>query len=273
MSLALTGIGNNNIIESMKTKLLVMILLIAACGGNHDKNSRGAKFRQSMIDIEKIASMSRITDDNRSIYQIFGPGDTIAFYQRLLITDAADTSMYYPEDLIKPYGKNLVNGELYTLNKAAEFPSNDSIWPDKLPQRLGEETVYGVRSPDSNIFAFETVVAIGQSDTREVHRIFLVKGDSTSQLSFGDTSVFLDRFSNTGRYLSAIYGTKPTWLLIYDLRADKLFRIEHDSNYVDYLTSFSPTDSMMMFIRSDSKYRYGRDFFGDIWLVRFNEGK
>jgi hypothetical protein len=179
--------------------------------------------------------------------------------------------MYYPEDLIKPYGRSLINDQLYTLSNPATFPPNDTIPRGFLPSRQGEESVYGVKSPDSSLFAYETVALTSKDGTKQAHRIYLVQGDSTRQLSFGDTSVFLDRFSNTGRYLAAIYGTIPTWLLIFDLKDNKVYRIEHDSTYVDYLTSFSPSDSMMLFIRSDSKYRLGRDFFGDIWLVRFNK--
>jgi hypothetical protein len=255
----------------MKRNIVILVLLLAACGGKNNGDSQAEKFRHSMLNAETIATMTRITDDSRSIYQVFGPGDTIAFYQRLLLTDAEDTSMYYPEDMIKPYGKNLINDALYTLSSPAPFPSNDTIPRGNLPRKLGEETVYGVKSPDSSLFAYETVALVNKEGTREAHRIYLVKGDSTRQLSFGDTSVFLDRFSNTGRYLTAIYGTMPTWLLIFDLKDDKVYRIKHDSTYVDYLTSFSPSDSMMMFIRSDSRYRLGRDFFGDIWLVRFNK--
>jgi hypothetical protein len=255
----------------MRKNIVIMVLLLAACGNKNDIESQGDKFRRSIISAETIATMTRITDDNRSIYQVFGPGDTIAFYQRLLLTDAEDTSMYYPEDLIKPYGKNLINNELYTLSNPAPFPPNDTIPRGNWPHRLGEETVYGVKSPDSSLFAYETVALTNKEGTKEAHRIYLVNGDSTRQLSFGDTSVFLDRFSNTGRYLTAVYGTMPTWLLIFDLKEDKVYRIGHDSTYVDYLTSFSPSDSMMMFIRSDSRYRLGRDFFGDIWLVKFNK--
>jgi len=257
----------------MKRNIVILVLLLAACGGKKDGDSQADNFRRSMISAETVATLTRITDDNRSIYQVFGPGDTIAFYQRLLITDADDTSMYYPEDWIKPYGRSLINDQLYTLSNPAPFPPNDTIPRSEFPRRLGEETVYGVRSPDSDLFAYETVALINKEGTEEAHRIYLVKGDSTRQLSFGDTSVFLDRFSNTGRYLAAIYGTVPTWLLIFDLKEDKVYRIEHDSTYIDYLTSFSPSDSMMMFIRSDSGYRLGKDFLGDIWLVKFNKAK
>jgi hypothetical protein len=263
----------NNIIGSMKKYIVVLVFLSAACGSKNNSDLQAEKFRRSMISAETIATLTRITDDSRSIYQVFGPGDTIAFYQRLLLTDAEDTSMYYPEDLIKPYGKNLINDQLYTLGSPATFPPSDTIQRGLLPRKMGEESVYGVKSPDSNLFAYETVALINKEGSKGVHRIYLVNGDSTRQLSYGDTSVFLDRFSNTGRYLSAIYGSMPTWLLIFDIKEDKVYRIEHDSTFVDYLTSFSPSDSMMMFIRSDSKYRLGRDFFGDIWLARFNKSK
>ena len=255
----------------MKYRIAILILLLAACGGKGGKKAAVNRFYQSMQDIGSIATLQQVTDDNRSIYQVFGPGDTIAFYQRLLLTDAEDTSMYFPEDMVKPYGKNLLNGDLYTLSDAAPFPENDSIFPTRLPSRIGEETVYGVQSPIAGILAYETATLPLKEGDKQTHRIYLVKGDTTKQLTYGDTSVFLDRFSKTGRYLTAVYGTTPTWLLIFDIQKNKLYRINHDSSYVDYLTCFSSDDSEMMFIRSNSKYRLGRDFFGDIWLVKFDK--
>jgi Tol biopolymer transport system component len=185
-----------------------------------------------------------------------------------LLTDIADTFAYFPDETIKPYGININNGELYTLDGKIGFPSNRVLDIRDLPKQPGEETVWGVASPESSVFAFETT----RSD-KKTHLIYLAIGNTIRQLTFGDISCYIDRFSETGRYLTVVYGTGPTWILVFDLRTNHIFRVERPDNdkpIIDYLTSFSPDDRMMLFIRSDKKYRWERDYFGDIWLLRFN---
>ncbi|OGC94491.1 MAG: hypothetical protein A2W25_01535 [candidate division Zixibacteria bacterium RBG_16_53_22] len=220
---------------------------------------------QGFGDATDIGTVTQLTDDYRSIYPVFGPGDTIVYYRRLLLTDAQDTFAYYPDELIKPYGKHISTGRLYTLSKASEFPSAREIDPVRLPHAFGKKPVFAVASPDSASYAFETVEGVNQ-----VHTLFLVEGDSLRQISAGSVSCFLDRFSSTGRYLTAICGKVPTWILIFDLVDGGVYRIPHDGTYIDYLTSFSSDDRMMLFIRSNNAYRYGRDFFGNIDIFKFD---
>lgn len=256
-----------DIIGTMKREVFLLIsLLLLACGSR--KLSETDRFRVLAVDATKIGVLQRLTDDDRSIYPVFGPGDTIVYFQRFLLPDVADTFAYFSDETVKPYGVNINDGQLYTLDGKVDFPSNRVIEVSDLPKRAGEETIWGVASPDSGTFAFETVPEGGKT-----HLIYLAWGDSIRQLSFGNIPCFLDRFSNTGRFLTAIYGTGPTWILIFDLKANLIFRIErpeNDNASIDYLTSFSPDDRMMLFIRSDKKYRLEQDYFGDIWLLRFN---
>jgi hypothetical protein len=258
----------------MKAIIILACLQILACGSRRSQETINENFGKSMVGIEEIGTLRQITNDGRSIYPVFAPGDSIVFYQRLLVTNAADTFAYRPDELVKPYGINITNGQLYTLDSAAEFPSDRKIDLETLPRRFTEETVWGVASPDSNVFAFETTsIDTFSQDNKKVHLIYLAIGDSIRQLSYGTRSCYLDRFSNTGRYLTAVYGNGPTWLLLYDLSSGILYRTEHDSTIVDYLTCFSPNDSMMLFIRSGNKYKWGNDYFGDIWLLTLNKTK
>lgn len=246
---------------------ILTMLLVLACSekkgkGGSDRSGTGFK------DARDMGNMTQLTDDYRSIYPVFGPGDTIVFYRRLLLTDVQDTFAYYPEELIKPYGKHIFTGELYTLSKAGEFPSAREISPARLPNDFGKKPVFAIASPDSVSYAFETI-----EGTSQVHTLYLVEGGSLRQITSGSVSCFLDRFSNTGRYLTAIYGRVPTWVLIFDLVDGGVYRVPHDSSYVDYLTSFSSDDQMMAFIRSNNAYRYGRDFFGNIILFKFKDSR
>lgn len=246
-----------------------MLIAVMACGS--DRSRETVKFKNLAIDALKSGALERLTDDGRSIYPNFGPGDTIVFYQRLLLTDLADTFAYFPEDIIKPYGVNIKNGELYTLEGKPGFPSAKEIDVSRLPQIMGEETVWGVRSPDSGTIAFETIPTKSKEKT---HFIYLSVDDSVRQLTFGDVPCFIERFSNTGRYLTAVYNTGPTWLLIFDLKNNLLYKIERpesDGDIADYLTSFSSDDSMMLFVRSKKEYLWGNDYFGDIWLLKFGK--
>jgi hypothetical protein len=60
---------------------------------------------------------------------------------------------------------------------------------------------------------------------------------------------------------------------VFDLKTAKVYRIERSGDYIDYMTDFSADDRMMLFVRSDEKYSAGQDYFGDIWLVRFDTAK
>ncbi len=245
--------------------LLLALLLAYACSGNKGRGGSafsGFAYENAMT----IGALKQLSDDERSIYPVFGPGDTIVFFQRLLLTDVLDTFIYHQDETIKPYGAHISSGELYTLSKASEFPSAQVLDPAKLPNDFGRQPVFAIASPDSQSYAFET--AEGSS---EVHTLYLVEGDSLRQITSGSVSCFLDRFSNTGRYLTAIYGKVPTWVLIFDLVEGGAYRIPHDSTFVDYLTSFSSDDHMMSFIRSNSAYRFGQDYFGNIFLFTFND--
>jgi len=251
----------------MKNKMLLMVvsLVFLVCSRDGKQgNSRG--FRAALKDATAIGTITQLSNDWRSIYPVFDPGDTIAFYRRLLLTDVQDTFAYYENERIRPYGVNIYTGELYTLSKNCEFPPSRELDPTKLPNDFGKKPTFAIASPDSVSYAFETVD--GQS---QVHTLYLVEGDSLRRITDGDVSCFLDRFSNTGRYLTAIYGKIPTWILIFDLIEGGVYRIPHDSDYVDYLTSFSSDDHKMLFIRSNRQYRYGRDFFGNIQLFTFTD--
>jgi hypothetical protein len=252
-------------------KILFSLILVAVMACGSDRSRETIKFRNLPENILEIATLEKLTDDGRSIYPNFGPGDTIVFYQRLLLTDLADTFAYFPEEIIKPYGVSIKNGELYTLEGKPKFPSTREIDVSRLPQIVGEETVWGVRSLDSSIIAFETIPAKNKEKT---HFIYLSEGDSVRQLTYGDVPCFVERFSNTGRYLTAVYNTGPTWLLIFDLKNNHIYKIERpesDGDIADYLTSFSSDDSMMLFIRSKKEYLWGNDYFGDIWLLKFKK--
>lgn len=251
----------------MRTAIISLILLsFLACGS--DKQAE--RFNKSIIDTGQIGTLKRLTDDDRSIYPVFSPGDTIAYYQRLLVTDVVDTMYFYDQEVIKPYGINIGSGELYTLSSKAAFPSNRVIAVSELPTAEGEETVWGVASPDSLTLAFESIPYKSKEMT---HIIYLAQGNSIRRLTFGKTSCFIDRFSNTGRYLTAIMGNGPTSILIFDLVKNQIYKIDspkNDSAVVNYMTVFSRDDSMMLFVRSKMEYQWGKDYFGDIWLLKFN---
>jgi hypothetical protein len=261
--------SNSDYYGDMKIRLIILAALLLACSSNKNKIALDERFRNEMIDAADIGKLTPLTQDGRSIYPIFAPGDTIVYYKRLLITDAVDTFIYKMDEMIKPYGIGISNGELYTLSKPYDYPSTRVVPPSDYPRRYGEKVDWALRSPaDSNVIAFETVTSDNEN---AIHILYLAIGDSIIQLSFGNISCFLDQFSNTGRYLSAIYDQGPTWIIVYDIKKGRCYRINHEGDSIDYLSIFSPDDSMMLFIRSDKKYRYGKDYFGDVWLLKFNQ--
>jgi hypothetical protein len=252
-------------------KWIVALVVISgfACSHKTVRESSDQRFRNSLADASSIGSFKRLTDDDRAIYPVFSPGDSIIFFRRLLLTSAADTFAYFPDEWIKPYGVNVLSSEFYTLEGTLVFPSVAEVDTMRLPHIFNEKTVWGTYSPDGKTFAFETIHATEHG----VHLIYVVKDDSIRQLSYGLTSCYLERFSNTGRYLTAIYGDSSAHILIFDLNENKAYRIERGTprdSLFDFMTVFSPTDTLMAFVRSDKKYRWGNDYFGDIWVMRLN---
>jgi hypothetical protein len=250
----------------MRNLTIILASAILACSSEKKTITTDDLFWSSQISVGRTASLKKLTDDSRSIYPAFAPGDSIVLFQRLLLTDPADTSYFLPEEMIRPFGINIESGQLYTLSSKYNYPSDRALeGPAEAPAGL-EHVVWGIRSPDTNVLAFETLTGVANN----VHTLYLAMGDSIAQLSYGATSCFLDRFSNTGRYLTATYGIGPTWVFVFDLKENRLYRIENDSDWVDYMTTFSSDDGMMVFLRSDRKYSLGDDFFGDIWLLKFD---
>ena len=81
----------------------------------------------------------------------------------------------------------------------------------------------------------------------------------------------IERFSNTGRYLTAVIENEPTWILIYDLEFNKFYRLENPNKLFEYRTVFSSDDKMITFISSDKSFSNAGDYFGDIWIFKFNQ--
>jgi hypothetical protein len=223
-----------------------------------------------MRNATEIGTLKQLTHDGCSIYPVFSQGDTIALYRRLLITDLQDTIAYFPEQMTRVYGININNNELYTAQGNYNFPEPMQVPKVELPRMQYEDADWGIRSPDTGFYAFETI----STTANKIRNIYLAHGDSINQLSYGNTPCYLDRFSNTGRYLTAVYSKGPTWILIFDLKKNQVFKINRESandSLVDYMTCFSPTDDKMLFIRSNKQYRGGSDFFGDVWLFKFDK--
>jgi hypothetical protein len=247
-----------------------IVLAIIACSSKKPEKSLDDTFRAGLIDASTAGTLQQLTTDGRSIYPVFGQGDTIVLYKRLLITDPKDTIAYFPNEMVRPYGINIVTKDLFTTEGDYDFPEVGQLPDSELPKQQYENAVWGIRSPNKNISAFESLI----SKEKSIRHIYLSYGDSIKQLTYGEMSCFIDRFSNTGRYLTAIYNTGPTWILIFDLKKNMIYRINRGNqsdSLIDYLTCFSPNDNMMLFIRSVKQYRWGRDYFGNVWLYKFND--
>jgi hypothetical protein len=251
----------------MRSVYISLVILVFGCSPEKKADIRYDRFSESLKPAAETGTINRLTQDGRSLYPVFAPGDSIVLYKRLLVTTAEDAEGRTDEELVKSYGINIVNNELYTLPGDYPYIEPDTVDLSRAPTKYGENTIRALESPDGKIIAFETVTG----PDRDSHTIYLARGDSIMQLTYGDLPYFLERFSNTGKYLSAVCGRGPTWIIIFDLENNVGYRIERIEDRVDYLTAFSSDDKMMVFIRSDRRYSYGLDFFGDIWLLRFNK--
>jgi hypothetical protein len=244
-----------------------LAIIVLGCSPENEGDVRYNRFLESLKSAKDIGTISRLTQDGRSIYPVFAPGDSIVIFKRLLVATAEDAEGRTEEELVGYYGTNVYNNELYTLSRDYPCLQADNIDPSRVPRGYGENIIRALESPDGKTIAFEKTTG----SARDSHTIYLAQGDSIIQLTYGDLPCFLERFSNTGKYLSAICGRGPTWIILFDLEKQVGYRIERIENRVDYLTAFSSDDKMMAFIRSEKRFSYGFDFFGDVWLLRFND--
>ncbi len=262
----MTFAGNENIIKYMRPVRLLIIEIFLSCSREEPRIVPADRYLASLRSADELGSFNRLSEDGRSILPMFAAGDSLIFFQRLLVADANDTTGRGLEEMVKPYGLKISDGELYTISGDYEYPFPRESQKEA-PQRPGESLVLALESPDGNSVAYESMVG----NSTESHTVYLLRGDSITQLTYGSRPGFIGCFSNTGKYLCLIYGRINASLLIYDMEADTGYRVEKDSASFDYLPAFSTDDRMMVFIRSRKEFSIGPNFFGDIWILKFGE--
>ena len=251
----------------MRSVIPPLILLFLCCSPEKQQEVHPNRFLESLRPASELGTLTRLTQDGRALLPEFGSGDSIVFFEMLLVTDPETAAGRKTEDIIKPYGVDVANKELYTLSADYRHPEEDTEEVSDVPHGVGETVTKTLRSPDGKTVAYETITG----SNKDSHTLYLMQGDSVTQITYGDLPCFLDRFSNTGRYLSAVCGRGPTWIIIFDMRSGRGYRIERVEDRLDYMTAFSSDDKMMAFIRSEKKYSMGLEFFGDIWLLKFED--
>ena len=246
----------------MRNVVLLVLVLLLSCSKEQPPEVHQNRFLESLNPAGQIGDFSNLTDDDRNCYPLFAPGDSVIYFKRLLVSESVDTVGRNPEDLVRPYGIRIKDKELFTLSKDFVYPQKKGVDLESSGW-TSERVIWAEESPDGNAIAYETSVG----DFKENRTVYLMRGDSTIQLTYGDTPCFIDRFSNTGRFLSVICGYGPSRLVIFDLRDNLGYIVPQDGNHIVYLTAFSSDDKLMAFIRSDKRYSVGYDFFGNIWIM------
>lgn len=236
------------------------------CGDEKTDNRKIDRFEKSLKPAAEIGKLERLTQDGRCIYPMFAPGDSIVYFRRLLATDEQAAVGKEVKDLVKPFGFNIYTKELFSLSSDYKYRHPDFMMQSKLPIISGEASTYGINSPDSGIFAFVTK----ENNVNRKGKIYLSKNDEYQQLTFGKISCYLERFSNSGKYLSGLLGWDPSSILIFDLDSGDAYKIRREGDFLDFLAAFSSDDKMFVFLRSERQFELDGTPFGDIWLLRFN---
>ncbi|UCC80628.1 MAG: hypothetical protein JSW64_04515 [Candidatus Zixiibacteriota bacterium] len=251
----------------MKRVIPILLILFFFCAKDEAPTERPNRFLNSLKHASEISTVERLTQDGRCISPMFAPGDTIIYFRRLLAPDNEAASGKEIEDLIKPFGININTMELLTVSADYEYPPPSYADTSKLPEIGGESVTMGINSPDSGVIAFET----DENGPSQKRKIYIYDNDRLSQLTYGDISCYLEKISNSGRYISALLDWNPSWIIIFDLESGENYIIERENELIDYMTSFSSDDRMMVFIRSEGRYIIDGSVFGDIWLFRFKQ--
>ncbi len=248
--------------------ILLAILLLLSCAKEKQetKITITDRFINSCKPIEEVAEMKRLTEEGKCLNPTFSTGDTIIFFKRLLVSDPDDTIGLKFSQVVKPFGINVNNSELYTLNQDYDYrkPIIDRSNP---PSGILTENFAGrIKSPDTNVSAYQTLQIGGAPGP-----IYISRNGISSQISYGDTACYLNGFSSTGRYINIICGDENPRIILYDTKTDQHIIISGAGNYMDYMPCWSRDDKVMAFIRSERRFSFEQNSFGDIWLVRFRE--
>lgn len=244
-----------------------VILILFGCGGEKTPNRKYDRFENSIKPASELGSVERLTQDDRCIYPMFAPGDTIIYFRRLLAENSEAASGKEYEDLIKPFGININTKELLTLSRDYNYPAPNFIELSELPKIAGETVTHGLISNDSSIIIMEAI----RPGISNIGRLYTIKDSILSQLTFGDHSCYLEEISNGGKYITALLDWDPSHILIINLDTDDKYEIAPENQLLDYMTKFSSDDKMIVFVRSDKRFVLNDTVFGDIWLFRFNE--
>jgi hypothetical protein len=189
----------------MKKIFPMVLILILGCGEDEPPGQKVDRFLKSLNPASDVSTL-----------------ESIVYFRRLLAADNEAASGMDYKDLIKPFGLNLNTRELLTLSADYSYPPLNYADTTEFPVISGEPVSIGIKSPDSGTFVFETTEKgpLGKS------KIYLRQKDMLSQLTFGDVSCHLENFSSSGRYISALLGWDPSWILLFDLENEKNYKIE-----------------------------------------------
>lgn len=243
------------------------ILLLFGCGGEKTSNRKYDRFENSIKPASELGSVERLTQDDRCIYPMFAPGDTIIYFRRLLAGNSEAASGKEYQDLIKPFGININTGELLTLSQDYYYPAPNFAKLKDLPSIADETVTHGLISKDSSIIVMEAV----RPGFSGLSRLYTFRDSILSQLTFGNHSCFLEELSNDGEYITVLLDLNPSHLLIINLKSGDKYEIAPENQLLDYMSKFSSNDKMIVFIRSDKRFVLNDTVFGDIWLFRFKK--
>jgi len=250
----------------MKKVSVLFMILALNCSDNKQQLENKDRFSSNFTSMDEIALIEQITNDGKCLFPSFAEGDSIIMFKRLLVNAPEDTFGRAINDMVKNYGINIATKELYNIGGIYDYPRPLAAEPESLKPKTGEIISWAAELKEKGLLAYESY-PIGNPNQSN---IYLLKNNILEQLSVGPRPVYLDRISNSGRFLSAIYGDSLSRIILYDiLNENRVYVIKGFGFFVDYMTSFSSTDSMMVFIRSNQKFAIGTEPFGDIFLVRF----
>jgi len=223
---------------------------------------------ESFQDISAVGELLRLTDLKKDMDPFFNQSGDRIYFTRLLIPTPADTEEVFPDAREKFFSLDFSTKQLFILEGVPQRESTKVLLQDSLPVMIADKPIFGFRAGDSIYFC-----AINRSNPR-ISNIYLITGDSLTQLTFGGKPSYLQAVSPDGHFIAFAYGESLQDLVLMDARTLCFYRIpkgEAESSRYDFAPSFSPDGKFMAFLRSGDLYQKGEVPFGDIWLVTFKE--
>jgi len=253
--------------------LAASITLAISCSGDRQLPEAGSvrldRLALQFKNIAEIAELQQLTDQQSDFEPFFGQQPDRIHFTRLISPVPADSGDFVNAEE-KYFSIDFNTHQLFIMNFPIRAPDLPYVTPDSLPTISMETCEFGIRL--NHGLYFNTSV----DSPEHTMRVYMAAADTLTQLTYGMNSAYLKAVSPDEHYLAFLYREAALNLVIIDLWSSTYYAVPKsavDATRHDFSPRFSEDGKYLVFLRAGDKFSKDNVPYGDIWLLRFHEGK